>query len=360
MGDYGDRMPPADFPSNSPADSPANSPLAKLRNFSPWAYWQLRLAAESRRSLDGRISRDQLFELLGPTPEPVPLDLEVTNSIDCGSYRRDRLVFDTEAGMSVPAFLLVPHERTTIGAAVVAIHGHGPGKAMACGIDDGDTLRRSEIDECRGDYAHELARRGFVVLAPDLRAFGERQDPQWDTHSHKYDCDWNLVCAVMAGTNPVAQNLWDLQRCVDVLTEHPLVDPQRVGVAGFSYGGTMALLLAAIDDRIRAAVVSGYLSSWAAAHRVPWNMCGSQVMWGQLGAVEHVDLAALVLPRALLVESGTHDDIFPVESARQTIAALRSEFGDAVTDSNLVHDVFEGAHRWNGDIAYDFLRDSLA
>ena len=144
--------------------------------------------------------------------------------------------------------------------------------------------------EYHGDYAHQLACRGFVVLAPDLRGFGERTD--WNPPD-RYECDWNLVSATMAGASPLTQNLWDLRCSLDVLAQHPLVDPQRIGAAGLSYGGTGTLFLAAIDDRVKAAVVSGYFSSWAAAHRVPWNMCGSQVLPDLLGGLEHVDLGAL-------------------------------------------------------------------
>jgi dienelactone hydrolase len=179
-----------------------------------------------------------------------------------------------------------------------------------------------------------------------LRGFGERSD--W-MPPDKYHCDWDLVCATMAGIVPLERNLWDLQRALDVLAAQPLVDATRIAAAGLSYGGTCALFLAAIDQRVRAAVVSGYLSSWSAAHTVPWNMCGSQVMPGQLGALEHLDVAALIAPRPLLVESGTEDVIFPVAAARETVAALRRVYastgapGDAV-----VHDVFAGDHQWHG------------
>ncbi len=341
--------------------------LQKRRNFSPWAYWQLRLvdAATARRTSAGqgdtsRMSRSDLQALLGAEPSLVPLDLEVTESVECERYRRDRVVFDVEAAMSVPAYLLVPHERTVPGPAVLAIHGHGAGKSMVCDIDDGDPARRAEIISGGGAYAHELACRGFVVFAPDLRCFGERQDPQWDPAGHKYDCDWNLVCAVMAGVNPIAQNLWDLKRCLEVLGAQPLVDDRRLGVAGLSYGATMSLLLAAMDDRVRAVVVSGFLSSWEAAHRVPWNMCGSQVMWNQIGLVEHIDLAALVAPRPMLIETGIHDPIFPVGPARATVARLRDIYSDLGHDSDLEHDVFDGEHRWNGTRAYEFLQSQLA
>jgi dienelactone hydrolase len=295
--------------------------------------------------------RARLDELLGPPPERVPLDLEVTESVQVPaeggrSYRRDRVVFDTEATMSVPAYLLVPDE--PVGPGVLAIHGHGPGKAQACGLE---TPEPDDVDP-NADYAHQLALRGYLVLAPDLRCFGERLD--WNPPDH-YACDTNLVHAVMAGESPLGANLWDLRRCLDVLD--PLVG--KIGVVGLSYGGTCALFLAALDERVTAAVVSGYLSSWAESHKMPWNMCGSQVLPGMLGRIEHVDVAALVAPRALLVESGTEDLLFPVAAARATMAELTAIYEQLGAPDVLEHDVFEGGHQWHGTRAYDFLAAHL-
>ena len=159
-----------------------------------------------------------------------------------------------------------------------------------------------------------------MVLAPDLRCFGERQD--WNPEDH-YACDTNLVHAAMAGWNPLTQNLWDLRRSLDVLAEHPLVDPARIGMVGISYGGTVTLFTAALDQRVAAAVVSGYFSSWAESHKMPWNMCGSQVLLGMLGRLEHEDLGALVAPRPLLVETGTEDLLFPVAAATESVRRTR-------------------------------------
>jgi dienelactone hydrolase len=339
-----------------------------LRNFSPWAYWQLRLAgteapepcpvddlARAFEPYRTRV-RERLDDLLGQWPAQVPLDVEVLEREDAGSYTRERIVFDSETTMSVPAYLLVPHERNTQGPAVLAIHGHGAGKSMVCGIDDGRDDLRAEIAEYQGDYAHQLACRGYVVLAPDLRCFGERSD--WNPPD-RYECDWNLVSATMAGVNPLMHNLWDLRCSLDVLAQHPLVDPRRMGAVGLSYGGTTALFLAALDDRVKAAVVSGYFSSWAAAHRVPWNMCGSQVLPGLLGRLEHVDIGALVAPRALLVETGTDDLIFPVAAARESFATLARVYEHFGARDHLVHDVFEAGHQWHGEQAYPFLEREL-
>ncbi|MDQ1466770.1 MAG: hypothetical protein QOH10_1185 [Actinomycetota bacterium] len=355
---------------DAPPPPPAPEPVRpkRRRNYSLWAYWQLRLAATPPPEacpvddLAGAFDpyrervRSRLADLLGAWPEQVPLDVEVLEHDDAGPYRRERIVFDTEPTMSVPAYLLVPHARTEPGPAVLAIHGHGAGKSMVCGLDEGRDELRDEITEQHGDYAHQLACRGFVVLAPDLRGFGERAD--WNPPD-RYQCDWNLVSATLAGANPLTQNLWDMQRSLDVLAQHPLVDPQRIGAAGLSYGGTATLFLAALDERVKAAVVSGYFSSWAAAHRVPWNMCGSQIASGLLGRLEHVDLGALVAPRALLVETGTDDPIFPVGAAREAFATLARVYEMLQARDRLVHDVFDAGHKWHGEQAYPFLEREL-
>jgi len=326
------------------------------RNFSPWFQWMTRLLATEHadplpdtdaaaiRAWTTRC-RERLAQLLGPLPVPVPLDLEVLERTPCDGYRRDRVVYDTEDTMSVPAYLLVPdgqHRRP--GPAMLAVHGHGPGKSVVCGLET--------TEAPNGDYAVQMVRRGYVVLAPDLRCFGERAD--WNPPDH-YACDTNLVHAVMAGWSPLTQNLWDLSRSLDVLAADPLVDPGRIGVAGLSYGGTMALLLAAWDERVAVAVVSGYFSSWAESHKMPWNMCGSQVLPGMLGRLEHVDLGALIAPRPLLIETGTEDLLFPVAAAVESCARLRRVYDDRDAGDRLVHDVFEGGHQWHGQAALPFL-----
>jgi acetyl esterase/lipase len=163
----------------------------------------------------------------------------------------------------------------------------------------------------------------------------------------------------MAGWSPLTQNLWDCSRALDVLGAHPLVDPARMGAVGFSYGGTISLFLAACDPRVSAAVVSGYFSSWAEAHRMPWNMCGSQVLPGMLGTMEHADLGALVAPRALFVETGREDPLFPVVAAERSVERLGRVYAHFGVGDRLVHEISEGDHQWYGRGAYRFLEHHL-
>jgi hypothetical protein len=185
------------------------------RNYSSWYQWMTRLAATTHEdplpeSDPGAIPawlerrRTRLAELLGPEPAPVALNLETLESEACDGYRRDRVVFDTEDTMSVPAYLLVPDSRQDQppGPAVVACHGHGPGKTQVVGL--------AHTDMPNADYGLQLVRRGYVVLAPDLRCFGERLD--WNPEDH-YACDTNLVHAAMAGWNPCwSSTRWSTRR----------------------------------------------------------------------------------------------------------------------------------------------------
>jgi dienelactone hydrolase len=223
------------------------------------------------------------------------------------------------------------------GAAVLAVHGHGTTK---------ETI----------DYAWRLAELGVVVLAPDLRGFGERAD--WTPDDH-YHCDVDLVNAVLVGTTPLAQNLWDMARCLDVLQSLPFVDRDRIGVCGWSYGGTIALFLAAWDERVRAALVSCYVASVAAAHRVPWNLCGSQVLPGMANALDHASLAALVAPRTLIVESAEEDQIFPLDAARITVAKARHAYERAGAPDGIVHLAVPGDHRFDGTDSLPALVEAL-
>ena len=336
-------------------------PPSRDRNFSPWTQSMIELESSHTEepvpsyaaSVPGWRSRTRgrLIDLLGSLPSSVPLNAELTDRVETGEFISERLVFDSESTMSVPAYLLTPTARRRPGPAVLAIHGHGTGKAE---ITDPD----ARVGAARPDaFARSLAEAGYVVLAPDLRGFGERADT---VPEGKDGCDANLVAAVAAGRHPLTGNLHDLVRCLDVLEEHPLVDPARFGVVGFSLGATMALFLAAYDTRIRAAVVSGGFSSWHKAHQTPFNLCGSQVVFGMIRALEHVDLGSLVAPRALLVESGITDPAVSVDAARVSVEQLESVYrAMRAPKEALHHHVFDGGHEWDGSATLEFLEQWL-
>jgi len=106
------------------------------------------------------------------------------------------------------------------------------------------------------DYAHQLAQRGYVVLAPDARAFGERA-PNGQT------CTWMMTAALLLGKTLVGMRVWDAMRAVDYLQTRPEVDPQRI--ACVAYRGVVRILFIpplSIRGRWNGALAYDWLDRW--------------------------------------------------------------------------------------------------
>jgi dienelactone hydrolase len=140
--------------------------------------------------------------------------------------------------------------------------------------------------------ANELARRGHVVLVhdtfswasrrfdlsrltPRLAALVEAQDALWrqngecPTEQERFDFVSRLhedTVAKAAGTlgqTFAGAVLTDDMVAFDVLAGEDGVDDARLGTFGFSGGGGRSLLLAALDPRVAAAVVSCMMATFA-------------------------------------------------------------------------------------------------
>lgn len=77
------------------------------------------------------------------------------------------------------------------------------------------------------------------------------------------------------------------------------VDPARIGVLGRGQGGMTALYAAALDERLRLAAVSGYFS----AREECWREPVDRIIYGQLLEFGDAEVAALVAPRPLVVDT---------------------------------------------------------
>jgi pimeloyl-ACP methyl ester carboxylesterase len=106
-------------------------------------------------------------------------------------------------------------------------------------------------------YALELAQRGYITMALDYPNFGEYKPPV-------YELGYNSV---------TMKAIWNNLLAVDLLSNWPLVDSQRIAVIGHSLGATGALFQAVFDDRIAAVVASCGLSTFQdyAAHSEYYN-----------------------------------------------------------------------------------------
>jgi dienelactone hydrolase len=184
------------------------------------------------------------LDYIGGLPPRVPTRYEVLSETPETDHVRQKIIYDTVYGDRVTAYLLIPNAVRASGKrapAVLALHGTGePGKDSVA--TPGGKLNRT--------YGVELASRGYVVLAPDVSASGERIYPRFkyfrDAPFYQQHPTWTTV----------AKNITDHMQGVDLLAGHELVDPQRIGAIGHSFGAYNAFFLAGADERIKAAVAS--------------------------------------------------------------------------------------------------------
>ncbi len=305
-----------------------------------WTIWRRRF-------------HDALTAWLGRQPETVPLAPEFTSSTDCGSYMRHHVLYDTEPYATAAAWLLVPKSATPErrAAGILGCHGHGPhGKNALVGVDvDGAPAE----DWRYGLLANRLAEAGYVVLAPDWRGFGERADtPSWVRVSRD-PCNVHDLAARYFGFTGLGLQLHDGRRAIDYLAGLPEVDPGRLGVTGLSFGGTMTCYLAALDERLRCAVISCYLSTLGDA-LARANFCGAQAMPG-LGLLADIpDVAGLIAPRPLLVEMGEADACFTIDDAQAAYAHTARIYAAAGAAERCALDRFPGEHEVHGTVLFDW------
>jgi len=82
------------------------------------------------------------------------------------------------------------------------------------------------------------------------------------------------------------------------------------GAMGISGGGLDTFFSNCLDSRIKACVISGYFSTFAASIFV-MDHCAYNFITGLSRFGEIYDLVGLITPRPILVEAATRDPIFP-------------------------------------------------
>ncbi|MBI3945024.1 MAG: prolyl oligopeptidase family serine peptidase [Armatimonadetes bacterium] len=313
-----------------------------------FSAWQTQVRAFVRDRLGHPKSRTG-HRLLGAV-------VESTEEVD--GYIRERVLLRTETDLEVPAFLLRPQRQGERVPAVLALHGHGPGKIIPAGMPRDERSRRL-IAEGERDYAVQAVREGYVALAPDLRGFGElrlEEDIEKDAGN---SCARLSLLAAQLGRTLLGMRVADLMAAVDYLQSRPEVDPGRIAATGNSGGGTATLFLAAMDTRIAAAIPSCYFCTWAASiQAVPH--CACNFVPGLSHEVENYDLAGLVAPRPMLIIAGREDAIFPIAGVQEAFARLQEIYAAAGRPERVELYVGEGGHRYYSARVWPWLREHLA
>ena len=201
------------------------------------------------------------------------------------------------------------------------------------------------------DFALFFAEHGYVTIAPIQRGWDETAA---SVDKNESGCERMVLNSFLTGMTPVGLRCWDASRLIDFLQTQPCVDSTRIGAAGLSGGGMVALFWSALEPRVKLAMDAGYFCSFKdsiySIYHCLCNCVPDMMEWGEMS-----DVAALIAPRPLLVISGTEDPIFPIKATRKAYAELEKVYGLLGAGRNLEKDFFGGGHAWSNRKTLAFL-----
>jgi hypothetical protein len=113
------------------------------------------------------------------------------------------------------------------------------------------------------------------------------------------------------------------------------------------------------EPRIRAAMVSCYLNTFRDSI-MSVSHCIDNYVPGILNWAEMYDVAGLIAPRPLFVESGERDTIFPIEASRASFERVKKIYEVFGAGALTEQETFDGPHSFWGKRGLPFLARHLA
>jgi hypothetical protein len=293
--------------------------------------------------------RQQLLEMLGldPLPERTALKPVVTGRVEREGFVAEKLHFQSRPGLYVTGNLYLPKKIAGRLPTILYVCGHG--RVAKDGVSYGNKVH----------YQHHgawFARNGYACLLIDTLQLGEIEGIHHGTYGVRKpgagakgtagpDFDqmwwWNS-----RGYTPAGVEAWNCVRALDYLETRPEVDASRFGVTGRSGGGAYSWWIAAIDERIKAAVpvagitdlenhvvdgcVEGHCDCMYTVNTYRWD---------------YAQVAALVAPRPLLITNSDKDTIFPLSGVARLHGKVRDIYHLYGKDGNLGLQISEGPHK---------------
>ncbi|MDG2222921.1 MAG: acetylxylan esterase [Rubripirellula sp.] len=295
--------------------------FAEIRTLGDW---------QSRRNQ----YRTQLLEMLGldPFPERTPLNPVITGSVEhAEGFIVENLQFQSMPGVYVTANLYRPAKQDKALPAILYVCGHGAVRKN--GVSFGNKV----------NYQHHgawFARNGYVCLTIDTIQLGELEGIHHGTYREKMWW-WNN-----RGYTPAGVEAWNCVRALDYLQNREEVNAERIGVTGRSGGGAYSWWIAAIDERIKAAVPVAGITSLK-NHVVDGCVEGHCDCMYMVNTYrwDYPMVAALVAPRPLLISNTDKDRIFPLDGVVDVYSKTRRIYDLYEASDQLGLQITEGPHK---------------
>ncbi len=208
-------------------------------------------------------------------------------------YRIEKLVYESEPGITIPALLFVPDGGSARKPAMIYVHGRGKSAAAAVG---------GELEQ--------FVKAGLIVLAIDVRGLGETQsrNAEGSDDFPVYFGDFeSAMTALHLGRPLVGMRMTDVLRGVDLLAARADVERTKIYGFGKDAGAIPLLHAAALDERIGKLAVEGMLASYQTIiqQRIHWQIF-EQVIPGVLRSYDLPDVVAALAPRQVWIVNGVN------------------------------------------------------
>ncbi|MCB9460597.1 MAG: acetylxylan esterase [Anaerolineaceae bacterium] len=295
--------------------------------------------------------RAELANLLGLADRPLPQSfaVELVASTDFGSYVEEKYAFTMPDG-PMPVYLLVPKAAPPY-KLIMAFHGHGPGVRTILGSPPEPNTEQTVSDH--NNFAQVLAQEGYLVCAIEQRGFGERITDQ--VSNNQNSCRHLAFDYMMHGKILLGERLFDAMTVISWLQQRDDIVPGIVGNTGHSGGGTTALYLAALDDRITTSVVGGYFCDYYDSI-LGMSHCECNYVPGLLPLGDVADVGTLITPQPLRFINGEVDPIFPIEGVQKAYKVVERAYSLAgASDACSLH-IHPDGHRYDLAAAIEWFK----
>jgi len=317
-------------------------PSMRYHDDMPFEEWQKR-------------SREKLNELLGLPFKKCDAKLHIDYVEEKEDYQETRFTFQSEEDYFVPCHLLIPKGKSLPVPAIICLQGHSTGMHISLGIpkypQDENSIKNGDRD-----FAMQAVRQGYAAVVMEQRYMGECGG---DESGPGCASRRSSMASLLLGRCAIGERVWDIQRLIDVLVENfPQVDSDLIMCLGNSGGGTTTFYAACLDERIKAAIPSCSVCTYADSI-VALSHCGCNYIPHIAKYFDMGDLGGLIAPRKLIVVAGKEDPIFPIHGVMKTYNLIQNLYNKASCGDNVNLVVGEGGHRFYAEETYKVLKNML-
>ncbi|MFC1650385.1 alpha/beta hydrolase family protein [Candidatus Latescibacterota bacterium] len=325
------------------------SPLAYLKKVHDETIPALAFSARTQEdaALWQKELRAKLWEILGEThyPGKVNPSSRLIDSTNVDNYVREKWELDVVPGRSMPFYVLRPKSMSRDTKTVLCLHGHGNGAKDLIDMPlDEETEELIKI--LNTDYAVQCVKRGWCAVVPELFAFGERVDfVEGARVGFDGGCEKPSLNAIHLGKTLIGIRAKDICTLIDWMEYRNEFNMTDLACMGLSGGGMMTMYTSALDERIKRALIAGYVTEDSGSI-LGIRHCSCTYVPNHAKWADFPDIAGLIAPRPLIVQGGRRDAIFPIESTRKAFEKIKKVYAVFNESDRLLLHEHDGFHEF--------------